>query len=1103
MRKFLLLTVAALLALTSNVQAQNYQEKQDTIWGSWVYREQDGNPNLTWEEKGTMRYWYEGNTLVYMARLPIGYVKCTGDFWERTIRGCNVTAKVVDAISKDTLSVTTFKLKMNKDHEQAELFKDLKITRDGWYRIELTYEPLKNTVVPYVNFLFFQRESSYPVVAPSLLSALSAYLNGYYSTDPEAPSGNTYDWCYMEVKVPSEYDRIDTYYSAMNLLGGYLGIQTALGPTYSYYDNFYHQVIFSMWDNGDVDKVKNLPDYLRSGSLDYGEGVKINRFGNEGTGTQAMMNKAVWWKCDKWVQLLFTARPEDIVVKLKDKQGNDSTSFDYQNTLVTFWYKMEDDPEWHYVATHRKSGLSDYVGGWGSFIENWSNTAGEYQRLEYFRNAYMHSVGDGKWYQRNQVYSGYYYDANRDKARVRRLDMDWGVTDKGEFYMSTGGYFREDTGYEHWITAPLSTDKTCVDTINLRGLLDRVDKAILRDKNSEISTRLSNATTLEDVKALAADLINNAGTFNNYARKDLAELITVFDNGNCTDESALRAAIGSVGTKAMPWKYGTVEQFNHLGKYRSYVLTDRHGNGTLVGTTKDGVQTLGIRGATADNALEAHKALADVTDPNNNWIFFRTAFDKEFYIYNIGMKKFLDLSQPTLLNENPASTKLDGYQSNNIGFDFVTADNDLLMLNPASDTTAVTVGSGIHRYSFDLQDNYRMTPSKELLDSISRQIDLRVNFNNYVTGISDMLALPEGVVGYIADPAERQQLEDVYKGGNITIDDIPAVEAVVQNLHPIAFEPEKSAYRLLSQAEAAAEKPYATLTTPSRINVKVKDLAEPKQVWSLVAEGNGYKVLSQGKGLLSVAEEEGKNITATDIESAAALTVKDQGGYHYSLASGPDALYGMSATSSLLTTARLTNADARWLLELAPTLQVTTNAGGVTAICVPFSMKMPEGLTAYTATEVTPEGVVSLESFTDTIPAGMPVIMIGEASTTYDVNIFPARCGAAVDGLLKGTFLTKGGLTKNGFFICDADATEACLSLSSKSSASTNSVYILKDGINDGVDKLTFEIKGATGIDGINAARKTDGRFYNLNGQRVSKNTRGVLINGGKKIIQK
>ena len=78
-----------------------------------------------------------------------------------------------------------------------------------------------------------------------------------------------------------------------------------------------------------------------------------------------------------------------------------------QNSIVTAWYKMEDDPDWTYMATHRVAGRPYLFSSFYSFLENYGE-CGEIYTRGYWRKGYMRSAASGKWYS----VSGYSFTNN-------------------------------------------------------------------------------------------------------------------------------------------------------------------------------------------------------------------------------------------------------------------------------------------------------------------------------------------------------------------------------------------------------------------------------------------------------------------------------------------------------------------------------------------------------------------------------------------------------------------------------------------------------------------------------------------------------------------
>ncbi len=738
-----ILMVAVCMLFAVTLSAQTYQAQVDTIWGRNCMQETDGHPTTSVMDlksfenevqRDTLAYYNieNGNThLLYYIHIPAGHSRCDIVLSTKSQKTVDIVFTLSDAQTGAVLQQRTVAATKKGHLQRVELMADYNFDHDGWYKLDLSAENLRSNIRG-IRYLLFQRTSTDIITTPRIYSSLATYLNGWQSTDPDAPSAESYDMCYVEVFTPQDKDVLSTYYSTMNLLGGYMGIQTAIDGSDTW-QNLQHNVLFSMWDNGNTDEDPYLPDYLKSGALDKGSydgtNVWINRFGGEGTGVQAFLKDGHYWQPGHWVQMLVTARPEDVEVEITNSSGNPETII-YHNTLVTAWWKQDSHDEWHYIATLRKSGVSNYFDGWYSFLENWNPWGGNRTRHMYMRNGYMHSLASGKWYHRNKITSGYYYDPTRlyPNQRDRRLDFDFGISEEagteGAFYMKSGGYFTMNNGNEVTLTVPLNNNGLAVDTIDTERLLHRVNQAILKDKNNEMTAKISAATTLAAKKQLAQSLLDKAGQFNGYRDEDLANLRAVYNNGNVSDESALRNALTTLGRTATPLKYGYVERKANIGSYRAYQLYNTSGGGVVTATTSG----LSATSATATGATAAAREILPVTDMNTNWQLLRYEEDDTYYLYNLGQQKYLDLSKTTLLSNTPVQvtvTKVTG------GFTFSQKGKYLVTAPTAS--PSVTSSTSSTNAVFELRDNYYATPTKaETDDQLS---NVEASQNPYATSV--------------------------------------------------------------------------------------------------------------------------------------------------------------------------------------------------------------------------------------------------------------------------------------------------------------------------------------------------------------------------------
>ena len=474
---------------TLSLSAQSYQSTTDVIYGQRCFVEVDGVHYNNGDKNGTGSFSWPSRSdaqVCYYLHLPQGHICMTA--YLNTKASAPLRLKVTDPDTKTLITENEMATAGSGSEQALELIKDVNIPTDKWYRFEFTSS--KPTSINSIVKLEFKRESTDEIVTSNRFMAASTHLWVRYPTDPMGPKGDSFDWSYQEVMYPSKYLRVATYLETMGLMGGYMGIQYD-GP---FTGDKNYKVIFSMWDQGDVDTNPNLPEYLRSGNMDCDPNISINRFGGEKTGIQAMYTEGKWWEPDKWVQFLFNTRPEQTTVTEKDSKGNDST-FIFENSIVTAWYKMEDDPDWTYLATHRVAGRAYLFSSFYSFLENYGD-CGEIYTRGYWRKGYMRSAASGKWYS----VSGYTFTNNDGgSSRTSRHDYGRGATEAftNAFYMEHGGFTSTVNDSAQYVGIPL--DQSCVDTINIDAKIARVNQAIKKDAARQAEQRLKSTGETYDL----------------------------------------------------------------------------------------------------------------------------------------------------------------------------------------------------------------------------------------------------------------------------------------------------------------------------------------------------------------------------------------------------------------------------------------------------------------------------------------------------------------------------------------------------------------------------------------------------------------------------
>ena len=472
---------------TMPTYATDWQAKTDTIWPARHYRELNGKATGSQRSNTYINWSYtEGTTLVYGVHFPTGHVRADAVFKGKSGRRVTFGVRIVHpATGTVVLENSTTSTSVSAAEQRMEVMPDTEMPFDGWYRFELTC-PNGATNLDRLNLLLFQRTSTLNITDSEIFMAPSVHL-WWDKVDQGAPSGQGYNWTYLEVMYPSAYRQPATYQMAIGTDGMYSGIQM---PTRS--DGSYgHTVLFSVWDNGDVDKDKNLPDIMRSAAVDLGPEAYATRFGGEGTGSSIRYNRDDFWEFDHWVQFLYNVRPDIISVT-----NEDGTVSEYESTLQSVWFKKAEDTDWRYMGTLRMAGANRLTSGIYSFLENFGESGGHLMRRCYFRNGAMRSAATGQWYALN--HAGYGHTQGKNQ-RNSRYDYGHGLTELFDktFYLETGGYMGTRDSAST-CTPSLKGEMPWVDTINIARLEKRVDEGVQNYQAKTLKARVELTSTVSD-----------------------------------------------------------------------------------------------------------------------------------------------------------------------------------------------------------------------------------------------------------------------------------------------------------------------------------------------------------------------------------------------------------------------------------------------------------------------------------------------------------------------------------------------------------------------------------------------------------------------------
>lgn len=227
-----------------------------------------------------------------------------------------------------------------------------------------------------------------------------------------------------------------------------------------------------------------------------------------------------------------------------------------------------------------------------------------------------------------------------------------------------------------------------------------------------------------------------------------------------------------------------------------------------------------------------------------------------------------------------------------------------------------------------------------------------------------------------------------------------------------------------------------------------------------------------------------------------------------------------SAYHGNATTGDVNTVEAGCVLTIkqVDTYPLTVSAAQYASMCLPFSVTLPDGLTAYKVTGVNRSGnnEMTLVALGSSIAANEPVILAGTAGN-YTLTINAAESGTLnTDNILTGTSVPRQGIDDTYYALAykaldenDAENKTVGFFQVTTSSMPANKAYLLKSKIpaeSHNAMALFFNFDGGqvTGINQVDNGSASDNVYYDLNGHRVLYPSRGIYVKGnGQKVLIK
>ncbi len=184
----------------------------------------------------------------------------------------------------------------------------------------------------------------------------------------------------------------------------------------------------------------------------------------------------------------------------------------------------------------------------------------------------------------------------------------------------------------------------------------------------------------------------------------------------------------------------------------------------------------------------------------------------------------------------------------------------------------------------------------------------------------------------------------------------------------------------------------------------------------------------------------------------------------------------------------------------------TLGSNGYVAVCLPFAWKVPEGCTAYIASEIVSTSVMlrPIAQAGEMVPYGTPVIIKGEPRANITLVALPLTelenmASTQFENLLIGLFPGKTLEAGEGYYMKTTG--QNIYRATGNVTLAPFSCYLPSDETRS---YYKIEEIEATGIKGISKNSENSGNsesIFDLSGRRVSKPKQGIYIKEGKKVV--
>ena len=244
---------------------------------------------------------------------------------------------------------------------------------------------------------------------------------------------------------------------------------------------------------------------------------------------------------------------------------------------------------------------------------------------------------------------------------------------------------------------------------------------------------------------------------------------------------------------------------------------------------------------------------------------------------------------------------------------------------------------------------------------------------------------------------------------------------------------------------------------------------------------------------------------------AATITAGDKGRILYNRDSPRFLNYTSNTSASLVLPSifrKEVSGTTTYALNIPMYYDLTMSSTGYATLYLDYPSAIPYGFKAYRAEAVDASGkMIKLEEIQDNVPANFGVLVKGEANATAIFKGFyiPGGMPTGIHNLFRGVVedTDVDDVAENTIYVLNAaESTDANPKFSQYTGSTLNANKAYLDLEVPAGANLTFVFGDATGIDTVETVKAATTRV-NLAGQVVGKDYKGVVIENGKKFLNK